>query len=176
MIELSPQALGRTDHRAHPRLVNNAGISLEANGPPARVHETSDEIWDITMAVNVRSVFLASKHTLKQMLAQQSNENNDRGWIINISSIFGLIGGRFNCTMSLSHVHAGADSSQLPMQHPRVQSRTLRDKLPWTTLKTEYIATPSVRAVSQPLTSDSPDQADRGTHRYKNCHLPEYYS
>ena len=49
------------------------------------------------MAVNARSVFLASKHVLKFMLAQNKDERGDRGWIINISSIFGLIGGRFNC-------------------------------------------------------------------------------
>ncbi|KAL2209754.1 NAD(P)-binding protein [Sarocladium strictum] len=83
-------------------LVNNAGISLEANGSPARVHETSDETWDTTMAVNVRSVFLTSKHTLRQMLSQEKNESNDRGWIINISSIFGLVGGRFNSSYAAS--------------------------------------------------------------------------
>lgn len=81
-------------------LVNNAGISIEANRPPARLHETEDDTWDTTMAVNVRSIFLTCKHALKHMLSQEAGEGGDRGWIINISSIFGLIGGRFNCMIS----------------------------------------------------------------------------
>ncbi|KAK1533132.1 hypothetical protein CPAR01_09840 [Colletotrichum paranaense] len=98
-------------------LVNNAGISLEANRPPARIHETSDEIWDMTMAVNVRSIFLASKHVLKQMMSQQKNEGADRGWIINISSIFGLIGGRFNCSYAASKGAVSNLTKQVAMDY-----------------------------------------------------------
>ncbi|KAK7429125.1 hypothetical protein QQZ08_004340 [Neonectria magnoliae] len=83
-------------------LVNNAGISIEANNAPRRIHETPDETWDITMAVNVKSVFLASKHTVKQMLQQDVLASGDRGWIINMSSVFGLVGGRNNCSYAAS--------------------------------------------------------------------------
>jgi NAD(P)-dependent dehydrogenase (short-subunit alcohol dehydrogenase family) len=75
------------------RLVNNAGISVEAGKQPCRIHETPEEWWDLTIAVNLKSIFLTSKYTIAQMLKQEKSESGDRGWIINISSIFGEVGG-----------------------------------------------------------------------------------
>lgn len=81
-------------------MVNNAGISIEANtNPPARIHETLEDTWDTTMAVNVKSVFLGCKYATNQMLKQDLNSAGDRGWIVNISSIYGLVGGRYNGTL-----------------------------------------------------------------------------
>ncbi|PNY24603.1 Uncharacterized protein TCAP_05451 [Tolypocladium capitatum] len=94
-------------------------ISIEANCPPARIHETPDDTWDITMAVNVRSIFLASKHTLKQMLSQEKNDGGDRGRIINISSIFGLVGGRFNCSYAASKGAVSNLTRQVAMDYGR---------------------------------------------------------
>jgi NAD(P)-dependent dehydrogenase (short-subunit alcohol dehydrogenase family) len=80
-----------------PRLVNNAGISAESRRAPLAVHETPEEDWDITMAVNTKSVFLGCKYVIAQMLQQQPHSSSGRrGWIINMSSIFGLVGGRNN--------------------------------------------------------------------------------
>lgn len=79
------------------RLVNNAGISIEAGRAPLKVHETPVDTWDVTMAVNSRSVFLGCKYACGQMEKQEANEAGDRGWIINMSSIFGLVGGSNNC-------------------------------------------------------------------------------
>jgi NAD(P)-dependent dehydrogenase (short-subunit alcohol dehydrogenase family) len=76
-------------------LVNNAGISLEAGKPPAKVHETSEYVWDTTMAVNAKSVFLGCKYATLQMLQQDLLPSGDRGWIINVSSIYGLVGGYY---------------------------------------------------------------------------------
>ena len=74
-------------------MVNNAGISLESFGS-FPVHETTEEVWDTTMRVNTKSVFLGSKYAISQMLRQPALSNGDRGWIINLSSIFGLVGSR----------------------------------------------------------------------------------
>ncbi|SPJ74118.1 related to short-chain alcohol dehydrogenase [Fusarium torulosum] len=74
-------------------LVNNAGISIEAGKQPCRIHETPEEWWDLTIAVNLKSIFLTSKYAIAQMLKQEKSESGDRGWIINISSIFGEVGG-----------------------------------------------------------------------------------
>jgi 2-keto-3-deoxy-L-fuconate dehydrogenase len=63
-------------------LVNNAGISHVGN-----LLETSVEDWERVMAVNVRGVFLCSKHAVAQMLAQQPQG----GVIINIASVAGMI-------------------------------------------------------------------------------------
>lgn len=79
------------------RFVNNAGISIEAGKGPLKVHETPDDTWDITMAVNAKSVFLGCKYACGQMAKQEANEGGDRGWIVNISSIYGLVGGYNNC-------------------------------------------------------------------------------
>lgn len=64
-------------------LVNNAGIS-GANKPTDQITEAE---WDQVMAVNVKGVFFCTKHAIPQMQAA------GRGSIINLSSIYGLLGG-----------------------------------------------------------------------------------
>lgn len=48
------------------------------------------------MRVNAKSVFLGCKYALAQMLQQDPHPSGDRGWIINMSSILGLVGGPDN--------------------------------------------------------------------------------
>lgn len=62
-------------------LVNNAGIS-GANKP---THELTVEEWDSVMNVNVKGVFLCTKHVIPYMI------ENGSGSIVNLSSIYGLI-------------------------------------------------------------------------------------
>ncbi|PYH96926.1 NAD(P)-binding protein [Aspergillus ellipticus CBS 707.79] len=73
-------------------MVNNAGVSLESR-TPARIHETTNELYDTTMRINARSVFLGSKYAIAQMLRQRAHESGDRGWVINVSSIMGIVAG-----------------------------------------------------------------------------------
>ena len=63
-------------------LVNNAGIT----GANKLAHELTVEEWDAVFAVNVRGVFLCTKHVLPGMMAAR------KGSIVNFSSIYGLIG------------------------------------------------------------------------------------
>jgi NAD(P)-dependent dehydrogenase (short-subunit alcohol dehydrogenase family) len=63
-------------------LVNNAGIS-GANKP---THELTVEEWDRVQEVNVKGVFLCTKHAIPQM------KKAGHGSIINLSSIYGLVG------------------------------------------------------------------------------------
>lgn len=63
-------------------LVNNAGIS-GANKP---TDELTEEEWDRVMAVNVKGVFLCTKYAVPLMKA------GGGGSIINLSSIYGLVG------------------------------------------------------------------------------------
>jgi NAD(P)-dependent dehydrogenase (short-subunit alcohol dehydrogenase family) len=63
-------------------LFNNAGIIRRAS-----VVELAEEEWDRVMAVNVRSIFLLSKHAIPVM-AQGGG-----GVIVNTSSGWGLVGG-----------------------------------------------------------------------------------
>jgi NAD(P)-dependent dehydrogenase (short-subunit alcohol dehydrogenase family) len=91
-------------------MVNNAGIAVEARDPQP-IHTTTEETWDLTMRVNAKSVFLGCKYAVTQMLAQEPHSSGDRGWIINISSIYGLVGGANNreCTL-LQRTCAPADN------------------------------------------------------------------
>ncbi|PIP17289.1 MAG: short-chain dehydrogenase [Candidatus Portnoybacteria bacterium CG23_combo_of_CG06-09_8_20_14_all_37_13] len=62
-------------------LVNNAGIVKF--GP---LHKTAEEDWDAVLNINLKSVFLASKKVIPEMLKQ------GQGKIINTASIAGLVG------------------------------------------------------------------------------------
>ncbi len=62
-------------------LVNNAGIS----GVNKPTHEISVAEWDHLMDVNVKGVFLCTKHAIPQMLGA------GKGSIINLSSIYGIV-------------------------------------------------------------------------------------
>ena len=71
-------------------IVNNAGVAHE-HRTPAVCHLTDEDVWDTTMRVNVKSVFLGCKYATAQMLKQTPHSSGDRGWIINISSIMGIV-------------------------------------------------------------------------------------
>lgn len=61
-------------------LVNNAGILI-----PDTVVEMSEDIWDRTLAVNLKSVFLTSKYAIPLML------ESGGGSIINIGSVNSVV-------------------------------------------------------------------------------------
>ncbi|MFP4348436.1 MAG: SDR family NAD(P)-dependent oxidoreductase [Desulfococcaceae bacterium] len=63
-------------------LVNNAGIS----GINAPTHEISEADWQKVIDINVKGVFLCTKHAVPYMKKQSGG-----GSIINLSSIYGII-------------------------------------------------------------------------------------
>lgn len=71
-----------TDYGAIDVLVNNAGIS----GPDKPTHEITEEEWDRVQAVNTKGVFFCTKHAIPHMQRARG------GSIINLSSIYGLVG------------------------------------------------------------------------------------
>ena len=71
-------------------LVANAGVTASAG--KTFLHETPDEIWDLGMGVNGKGVWLSCKYAIKQMLEQPPHASGDRGWIITLSSIYGVMG------------------------------------------------------------------------------------
>ena len=75
-------------------LVNNAGVSLRFG-----VEQTSAQEWDAVMDVNVKGVFLGTKAAIPEM------RKSGGGSIINISSIYGLVG---SATSAAYHASKGA--------------------------------------------------------------------
>ncbi len=63
--------------------VNNAGIT----GPDKKTHEFSEADWDKVMGINLKGVFFCTKHAIPYM------KKTGGGSIVNLSSIFGLVGG-----------------------------------------------------------------------------------
>lgn len=63
-------------------LVNNAGIA----GTNKPTHEVTEQDWDRLMAVNVKGVFFCTKYAVPYMKSVR------HGSIINLSSIYGMIG------------------------------------------------------------------------------------
>ena len=72
-------------------LVNNAGISRTA-----QVQDTSNFEWDLQMATNATSCFLMTRAVLPSMIEARS------GSIINISSMWGIVGASCEAAYSAS--------------------------------------------------------------------------
>jgi NAD(P)-dependent dehydrogenase (short-subunit alcohol dehydrogenase family) len=76
MVETALDVYGQIDI-----LFNCAGVLLRAS-----LTDTEEEDWDRVMAVNLKGVYLCSKHVLPHMISR------GRGTIINASSVVGLHG------------------------------------------------------------------------------------
>lgn len=82
MVAQTLETFGKVDI-----LVNNAGVAIHNPIPKIR-----EEDWDVTMAVNLKGVFLCTQAVFGLMCEQQS------GHIVNVSSVSGKYG----------HVNGGA--------------------------------------------------------------------
>ncbi len=99
-IATTLEAFGRLDV-----LVNNAGTG----GRPT-VIDTTEEIWQGQMDVHAKGVFLGTKHAIPHMRAAGG------GSIINISSIYGIVG-----SVGSSAYHAGKGASRIFTKSAAVQ-------------------------------------------------------
>jgi NAD(P)-dependent dehydrogenase (short-subunit alcohol dehydrogenase family) len=80
-------------------LVNCAGVI----GPDKPTHELKESEFDALFAVDVKGVFLCTKHAVRHMLRR------GKGSIVNYSSIYGLVG---NDEFTAYHVAKGAVTMQ----------------------------------------------------------------
>ncbi|MCE5232417.1 MAG: glucose 1-dehydrogenase [Mizugakiibacter sp.] len=77
LMNAAAEAFGRIDV-----LVNNAGIA----GADKPTHELTEAEWDRVQAVNVKGVFFCTKHAIPHL------RDAGGGSIVNLSSIYGLVG------------------------------------------------------------------------------------
>lgn len=63
-------------------VVNNAGVS----GASKPTHEITEAEWDFVQSINVKGVFFGTKHAIRHL------KSAGGGSIINLSSIYGLVG------------------------------------------------------------------------------------
>ena len=76
LVQAAVDAFGTIDV-----LVNNAGYA-----PPASLLETTEELWDATLEVCLKGIYLMTRAVVPVML------ENGRGTIVNISSVAGKYG------------------------------------------------------------------------------------
>ncbi len=71
-------------------MVNNAGIAMESSDP-LPIWEVPNDRWSKTLAVNGNGVFYGVRAAAKQMITQEPHPSGDRGWIINLASVLGMV-------------------------------------------------------------------------------------
>lgn len=72
-----------------PRMVNNAGSIAEVLSPRAIFDDWEDSLMDRVIDINMKGPFYCCRAASKQMITQDPLPSGDRGWIINMSSIYG---------------------------------------------------------------------------------------
>lgn len=112
-------------------LVNNAGIA----GVNKPTHEVSKEEWDQVMSVNVSGVFYCTKHTIPVMLKAGG------GSIINLSSIYGIIG-----AADLPPYHASKGAVRLMTKNDALLYA--KDKIRVNSVHPGFIWTPLVESLA----------------------------
>jgi NAD(P)-dependent dehydrogenase (short-subunit alcohol dehydrogenase family) len=120
-------------------LVNNAGVS-GANKP---THELTEAEWDFVQAVNVKGVFFCTKHVIPNM------KQAGGGSIINLSSIYGLVGAG-----DVPPYHASKGAVRLMSKNDALIYAA--DKIRVNSIHPGFIWTPMV----QHFTEEAPDAAE----------------
>ncbi len=112
--------------------MNNAGIA----GVNKPTHEVTEEEWDYLMAVNVKGVFFCTKHAIPYM------KTRGAGSIINLSSIYGIVG-----AADLPPYHASKGAVRLMSKNDALLYAA--DRIRANSIHPGFIWTPLVRALAR---------------------------
>lgn len=130
-------------------LVNNAGIA----GVEKPTHEITRTEWETLMNVNVTGVFLCTKHVIPYMLKSSG------GSIINMSSIYGLVG-----AADLPPYHASKGAVRLMTKNDALTYAKQNIRI--NSVHPGFIMTPLVEA----LAAESPQGADAFKQALDDAH------
>jgi len=110
--------------------VNNAGIS----GVDKPTHELTEAEWDSVMSINVKGVFFCTKYAIPHM------QKSGGGSIINLSSIYGIIGAG-----DIPHYHASKGAVRLMAKNDaliyakdKIRVNSVHPGFIWTPLVEEF--------------------------------------
>ena len=110
--------------------VNNAGIS----GVDKPTHELTENEWDAVMNINVKGVFFCTKHAIPHM------QKTGSGSIINLSSVYGIIGAG-----DIPHYHASKGAVRLMTKNDaiiyakeKIRVNSVHPGFIWTPLVEEF--------------------------------------
>lgn len=117
-------------------LVNNAGIS-GANGTAEEITEAE---WDKVMNTNAKSVFLCTKHAVPRM------RRAGGGSIVNLSSVYGIVGSR---NVAAYHASKGAirimsKTDALAFAEDRIRVNSVHPGFIWTPMLESGAQVPGV--------------------------------
>ncbi len=135
MVKEALNAFGRIDI-----LVNNAGIYKTYN-----FHEMTESDWDLTINVNLKSVFLTTREVIPQMLAQ------GKGKIVNIASIAGLVGFALSGVYCASKGGIIALARELAMEYApkKININCIAPGVIQTAMTKDLLADPNARKQSE---------------------------
>lgn len=141
------QEFGRLD-----ATVNNAGIA----GVDKPSEEVTEEEWDLVMDINVKGVFFCTKHAVPHM------KKSGGGSIVNISSIYGLVG-----AADLPPYHASKGAVRIMSKTDALQYA--KDKIRVNSVHPGFIWTPLV----EELGKDNPGFRDHLNSLHPIGHIGE---
>lgn len=132
--------------------INNAGIS----GVNKPTHELTEQQWDQVMNIHVKGVFFCTKHAVPYML------KNGSGSIVNLSSIYGLVGGG-----DIPHYHAAKGAIRLMAKNDAITYA--KNKIRVNSVHPGFILTPLVENFGK----DTPGFMDNLNSLHPLGHLGE---
>jgi NAD(P)-dependent dehydrogenase (short-subunit alcohol dehydrogenase family) len=148
-------------------MVCNAGIATEGDTDRfLRLHEQPEEWFDKTFAVNAKGVWLGCKYATKQMLAQEPLKasggqlGEDRGWIINMCSVLGLVG------MAGTSCYSGSKGAVLQMTKCMALEYA-KDRIHVNCINPGFVETPMLEAIKA---RDADGQGESTTAMLQSIH------
>ncbi len=132
--------------------INNAGIA----GVDKPTHELTEKEWDAVMDINVKGVFFCTKHAIPHL------QKSGGGSIINLSSIYGIVGAG-----DILHYHTSKGAVRLMSKNDALIYA--KDKIRVNSVHSGFIWTPLIEEFGK----DTPDFREKLDSLHPKGHVGE---